>query len=140
MSLNEKNYFLNTLSIIILCSCGTKITKMVSKTRPNFHSWYTKMLINSFLGFNSKDNKILSSQLLSVTENVDLKIWHSSIISEFMLFIMNLLNSRYAYSTTQCLDFHIHLCDNVLSTIDHIFIATFIQKLNFDFKCFHRLT
>ena len=39
----------------------------------------------------------VSSQLLSVTEN-DVKIRPISINFEFILFIMNLLNSRYSYS------------------------------------------
>ena len=39
----------------------------------------------------------VSSQLLSVTKN-DVKIWPILINSEFILFIMNLLNSWYAYS------------------------------------------
>ena len=39
----------------------------------------------------------VSSQLLSVTEN-DVKIWLILINSELILFIMNLLNGRYADS------------------------------------------
>ena len=39
----------------------------------------------------------VSSQLLSVTEN-DVKIWLILINSELILFIMNLLTGRYAYS------------------------------------------
>ena len=55
------------------------------------------MSIETFLSLNFSDNMILSLQLLSVTEN-DVKIRPISINSEFILFIMNLLNSRYAYS------------------------------------------
>ena len=39
----------------------------------------------------------VSSQLLSVTKN-DVKIRHIFINSDFILFIMNLFNSRYVYS------------------------------------------
>ena len=39
----------------------------------------------------------VSPQLLFVTEN-DVKIWPILINYEIILFIMNLLNSRYAYS------------------------------------------
>ena len=55
------------------------------------------MSIETFLSLNFSDNMILSLQLLSVTEN-DVKIRPISINSEFILFIMNLLKSRYAYS------------------------------------------
>ena len=60
----------------------------------------------------------VSSQLLSVTEN-DFKIRPILINSEFILFIMNLFNSRYAYSNLN-IDFDIHLCDAVPSILTQL--------------------
>ena len=55
------------------------------------------MSIENFLSLNFSDNMIMSLQVLSVTEN-DVKIWPILINYEIILFIMNLLNIRYAYS------------------------------------------
>ena len=83
------------------------VFKMMTKF---FHVFFKNGFADFFLlAFN------VSSQLVSVTEN-DVKIRPILINSEFVLFIINLLNSRYAYSNLNLEFWHIY-CDAVLSTL-----------------------
>ena len=70
---------------------------MILKTKPNIKYKYSNMSIETFLNFNLGDNMILSPQLLSVTKK-DVKFGPFLFVSEFILLIMNLSNSRYVYS------------------------------------------
>ena len=75
----------------------TSISQMIPKTKQNIDYKYTKISIEFFSSLNSEDNLILSPRLLFVTEN-EVKIRPFFKISGLLLLVMNLSNSRYAYS------------------------------------------